>query len=418
MQITIITIGSTGDVLPYTGLAARLAADGHEVAIATHGPFEKLVTSRGIGFKALPMNLEDEFASSRGQRALRTSAAGSTGNIALYLRHWRAMGEAVVEAAAGSDLLLVSAMGWQGIHVAEAMGIPSMGIYLQPMEPTAEFPPWTVTQRSLGARGNRAAAKAVRFLGQVPFRRATADLRRGLGLAPVGIAEHFARLDRQRWPVLHGWSPSVLPAPADWPQWRPVVGYWWPAVEPQWRPSTELTEFLDAGDPPVLITLGSMAPKKINDRLAGLPEALAGAGRRAIVQAGWAGLTGPTEGQSSDQLLVIGAAPHEWLLPRVAAVAHHGGAGTTAAGLRAGRPTVPLPLAADQPLWARRLRELGVAPTVLDPCTVTATGLVGALGRAADDEGCAAAVGRLAARLSDEDGAGAVAEAISSGRHW
>lgn len=414
MRITIITIGSTGDVLPYTGLAARLQRDGHEVAIATHAPFEDLVRSRGADFRPLPMNMQAELGSQRGQRALRTSAAGSTGSVALYVRHWRAMGEAIVRAATGSDLLLVSTLGWQGIHVAEGLKIPSMGVYLQPVDPTAAFPPWMLTQRSLGRWGNRVAARTVRNLGQLPFRSATRELRRELGLEPVGIREHFARLEAQRWPAAYGYSRSVLPAPEDWPAWRPVVGFWWPVSEPGWQPPAELTEFLAGGEPPVLVTLGSMTPTDPEASVASIRQALQATGRRAIVQSGWAAL-----GMESDErVLVVDAVPHEWLFPQVAAVVHHSGAGTTAAGLRAGLPTVPLPLAADQPLWAHRLVEIGVAPTAVPLSRLDAEALAGAIGRATAEPAFRRRAGLLANRLAAEDGAGAVADAIASGRYW
>ncbi|WP_420112439.1 glycosyltransferase [Pseudactinotalea sp.] len=414
MQITIITIGSTGDVLPFTGLAARLSADGHDVTIATHAQFEELVRSRGAGFSPLPMDMTRELSSQRGQRALRTSAAGSTGNIGLYRRHWRAIGEAIVRASADSDMLLLSVMAWQGIHVAEALKIPSMGVYLQPMDPTAAFPPWTLTQRSLGGWGNRASARAVRLLGQLPFKSTTDDLRRDLGLAPIGIRRHFASLEQSRWPTVYGYSPSVLPAPTDWPEWRPVVGYWWPVADREWRPRDELTDFLAAGEPPVLITLGSMTPTDAQAQLSTIRAALAASGRRGIVQAGWAGL----KPHADDGLLPVDALPHEWLLPQVSAVVHHAGAGSTAAGLRAGLPAVPLPLAADQPLWASRLVDLGVAPTSIPLRRLDRDRLTSAVVRATSEESFRVRAEHVAARLATEDGAEAVAEAISSGRYW
>lgn len=414
MHITIITIGSTGDVLPFTGLAARLGADGHAVTIATHSQFEELVRSRGAGFRPLPMDMTEELSSRRGQRALRTNAVGSSGNIALYRRHWRAMGEAIVRASSGSDLLLLSVMAWQGIHVAEALKIPSMGVYLQPMDPTAAFPPWTLTQRSLGPWGNRAAGRAVRLLGQLPFRSTTDALRRDLGLAPIGIRRHFARLEESRWPTVYGYSPTVLPAPRDWPEWHPVVGYWWPVADPQWLPSQELSDFLADEEPPVLITLGSMTPDDAQEQLSVVRAALAASGRRGIVQAGWAGLT--TE--SDDRLLLVGAVPHEWLLPQVSAIVHHAGAGTTAAGLRAGLPTVPLPLAADQPLWARRLVEVGAAPSVIPLQRLHVDRLARALVRATTERSFRERARQAADRLATEDGAEAVAQAIEAGRYW
>ncbi|MEU6698656.1 glycosyltransferase [Pseudonocardia sp. NPDC046786] len=412
MRVVIVAIGSTGDVLPYTGLAARLQADGHEVSIATHVPFEQMVRAHGVGYHPLPMDMERELASRTGQRSLRFAAAGSAAMIELHRRHWRDMGAAITRAASGAEMLLVSALGWQGIHVAEASRIPSMGVYLQPLDPTGEFAPWALTRRSLGRWGNRAAAHGLRVLGQVPFRSATAQLRHDLGLAPLGIREYFAKLDRQRWPVMYGYSPAVLEAPQDWPVWRRVVGYWWPAVEPGWTPPAELTDFLAAGTPPVVVTLGSMAPAGVADRLAGLRDVLQG--HRAVVQAGWAGL----DVSRDEQILSVGSVPHHWLFERADVVVHHAGAGTTAAGLRAGLPAVPLPLAADQPLWADRLVDLGVAPAAIGLRRVTAGALGTVLGGVWAEPGLGERARGLARRLAAEDGAGAVADAIRTGRYW
>ncbi|MFD0652644.1 glycosyltransferase [Streptomyces malaysiensis] len=149
----------------------------------------------------------------------------------------------------------------------------------------------------------------------------------------------------------------MVPRPADWPSQVEVVGYWWPARPRDWQPPAELTDFLQAGPPPVFIGFGSMAPGQ-GERLGELvTAAVARAGVRAVVQAGWAGLTA-----SGDDILTVGDLPHDWLFPRTAAVVHHAGAGTTAAGLRAGVPAVAVPAMADQPFWAARLHRLGVAP--------------------------------------------------------
>ena len=143
----------------------RLRAVGHEVAIAAHAPFEAMVRERGLDFRALPMDIRDELGSVEGQQVLRTSPLAMGRFIRMYARHWVTMAEATEAAAVGADLLLTSAMGFLGVHVAEGKGIPSAGVYLQPMEPTGDFPPWLVSTRSLGRWGNRTAARAARRHG-------------------------------------------------------------------------------------------------------------------------------------------------------------------------------------------------------------------------------------------------------------
>ncbi|MFJ5588946.1 glycosyltransferase [Streptomyces noursei] len=204
-------------------------------------------------------------------------------------------------------------------------------------------------------------------------------------------------------PVFHGFSPLVVPRPADWPSQVEVAGYWWPARPHGWRPPAELVDFLQAGPPPVFIGFGSMAPGQ-GERLGELVmAAVARTGMRAVVQAAWAGL-----GAVGDDILAIGDLPHDWLFPRTAAVVHHAGAGTTAAGLRAGVPAVPVPVMADQPFWAARLHQLGVAARPLPFHELTAEALGAAITACVTEPALRQRAAELARRIAAEDGAAAV----------
>ncbi|TDC46796.1 glycosyltransferase [Actinomadura sp. KC345] len=406
MRIVIVAVGSRGDVAPYTGLGARLQQAGHEVVIAAHEPLGGLVRGCGLEYRPLPMDLRAELTSAEGGRVLRTSPLALARFARMYARHWSRMADATLAAAQGADLLLLSTMGWLGLHVAEGLGIPSLGVYLQPMDPTREFAPAVLTTRSLGPVGNRTAARAMRVAGQLPFRSVVKDLRKRLDLPPLGPAALFRRLDRTGWPVHYGFSPLVVPRPADWPPERETVGYWWPKSDPDWRPPERLTDFLDAGPPPVFVGFGSM---NVGDgaRMGELvAAALRQAGVRGVIQAGW----GELAAGSREDILSIGDVPHEWLFPRMAAVVHHGGAGTTAAGLRAGVPTIIAPSAADQPFWASRVTGLGAGSNLGPVRRLSAGRLAQALGEAPSQRGRAR---EISERLAEEDGAGHVAKAIA-----
>jgi UDP:flavonoid glycosyltransferase YjiC (YdhE family) len=185
-----------------------------------------------------------------------------------------------------------------------------------------------------------------------------------------------------------------------------VTGYWWPARPAGWSPPAELVDFLAAGPRPVFIGFGSMAPGH-GSRLADpVLAAIRRAGVRAVVQAGWSGL----DVGADDDVITVRELPHDWLFPQVAAVVHHSGAGTTAAGLRAGVPAVPVPVLADQPFWARRLTELGTSPGPLPLSSLTADRLAAALRAVTTDPHYAARATAIAARLSIEDGARPVVE--------
>ncbi len=186
-----------------------------------------------------------------------------------------------------------------------------------------------------------------------------------------------------------------------------MTGYWWPARPTRWQPPDQLVDFLGAGPPPVFVGFGSMTPthEQLHDIVA---AAVTRAGVRAVVQSGWAEL-----GPAGDDILVVGDLPHDWLFPRMAAVVHHAGAGTTAAGLRAGVPAVPVPVLVDQPFWADRLHRLGVAPRPLPLHELTADTLTDALRSCLDRSTYRNRATELARRIRSDDGPAAVLSLIA-----
>jgi UDP:flavonoid glycosyltransferase YjiC (YdhE family) len=208
--------------------------------------------------------------------------------------------------------------------------------------------------------------------------------------------------------VLHGYSAHVLPRPADWRQGIEVVGYW-PAPQPAgWSPPADLLDFLDAGSAPVFIGFGSMAAGQDGWLSEVVAEAVRRAGVRAVVQAGWAGLE-----SAGPDVLTIGDAPHSWLFPQMAAVVHHGGAGTTGAAFIAGTPSVAVPVYADQPLWGERVRALGAGPAPLPFNTLTAQTLAERI-RDLQTGRYRTAAAEIGRRVRTEDGAARVVEALST----
>lgn len=295
-------------------------------------------------------------------------------------------------------------------HVAEAMGVPSMGVLCQPMTPTADFPPIVShSARSWGRRGNLVLGH-IMMRSAFPFHRVAAELRTQLGLPRLSYPGTTRAQNDARWPVLHGYSPAVLPRPADWRPGLDVVGYWWPTTEPGWQPPPRLAEFLAAGPPPVFIGFGSMAAGH-GDRLSSLAvAALRDAGVRGVLQCGWAGLDHRGD---DENILTIDEVPHEWLFPRMAAVVHHAGAGTTAAAVRAGVPSIPIPIYADQPLWATRLAAIGAAPAPIPFRRLTVDRLATAIRDALGDTRHRTAAQSIADQVADEDGAEAVVRAVA-----
>jgi len=412
MRVLIVTVGSRGDVAPFTGLGTALRAAGHSVTIAGYEMFADLVTGCGLEFRALPGDPRI-LEAARWQRG-GTGPLGAVRLVRLIGDHMREIHTGILSAARqGTDVLLLAGLSSiGGFHIAEGLGLPSMGLGLQPVYPTGEFPPSIVTARSLGRLGNRVAGKALVVMGAPALAGPVKELRAELGLPRLGTLDAvFGRQDAERWPGFCGFSPAVVPRPADWRDGLEVVGYWWPERPAGWRPSADLENFLNAGPPPVFVGFGSMTPAG-PDRLGDL---VAAAGRRAgvrmVIQAGQAGLA--QAGQLTDDAIVIGEVPHDWLFPRMAAVVHHAGAGTAAAGLRAGVPAVSVPMVADQPFWAARLAALGTGPRPIPYQRLSAPALAAAIQDATTRPSYRVQAQAMARRLAGEDGAAPVVAVLT-----
>ena len=407
----IVTSGGGGDVAPYTGLGVRLRDAGFAVAVATHEPYRQVVTASGLGFHPLPGDPRAWLHSAAGGESGDgdPEPAGTGAVLGKVQDAHRETGAAITAAAeAGTDVMLLGALAVPlGYQVAEALGVPSMGVHLQPTEPTREFPSVFVPN-SLGGWGNRASHKVAGRLFDAWLAGGVKQLRADLGLPPLGMRAMQKRMAGDAWPIHCGISPAVVPRPDDWRPGVEVVGYWWPDHPGDWAPEPELADFLAAGPPPVFVGFGSLGAE--GEKLSELvPAALRRAGVRGVIQAGWGGLAA-----TGDDMLSIGEAPHDRLFPHMAAVVHAAGAGVVAAGLRAGVPAVSVPVGLDQPWWGQRLVKLGAAPDSIVAKKLTVDRLADAVRAAVSDPSYAKAAAAIGERVREEDGAGATLAAVRS----
>jgi UDP:flavonoid glycosyltransferase YjiC (YdhE family) len=181
---------------------------------------------------------------------------------------------------------------------------------------------------------------------------------------------------------LGAYSQTAIPHPSDWSDDVHITGYWFQDAPSEWHPSIELEEFLAEGPPPVYVGFGSMGGRNPEDFAAIVLQALEKSGQRGLLLTGWGGMNVM---RVPDHVFVLNAAPHNWLFPRMAAVVHHGGAGTTAEGLRAGVPTVIVPFIVDQSFWGNRVKDLGVGPKPIPAKKLTADKLASAIEKATTD---------------------------------
>jgi UDP:flavonoid glycosyltransferase YjiC (YdhE family) len=306
---------------------------------------------------------------------------------------------------------VVAGTAWfGGYRIAQGLGLPSIGLALQPTHPTSRFLPSGLTTRSLGPWGNRALGRAVMILGGGAVDKPSKRLWAEEGLPDLSIGKLYRRQEATRWPFIYGYSHFVVPRPPDWREGIDVAGYWWPAHPAGWTPPADLERFLAAGPPPVFVGFGSRNPADADRLSAVVAAARRAAGVRMVIQSGWANL-GAAQ-QHDDDVIVIGEAPHDWLFPQMAAVVHHAGAGTTAAGLRAGVPTVSVPMITDQPFWASRVTALGAGPKAVPYKSLSAESLGAAISDALRRDSYRSRAQDLAKQLAGEDATLPVIRAI------
>ncbi|WP_067826890.1 glycosyltransferase [Nocardia inohanensis] len=380
MRLIIIAVGTHGDVAPLVGLGVGLQAAGHDVAFAAHPLFEDLVTGCGLEYLYMAPGFDFDPDNPRQHEA----------ELSDWVHTLRVLSRGVIDAVRDqpADALLTGmAVELASFSLAELKSIPVIGLRFFP---TGDF--------GHGPMDPRAAA-------------AGHAVRAELGLPEIGTAELESRFRESEKFVLYGFSAHVIQLPPDWPPDRLVAGYWWTPRPLGWEPPAALTEFLAAGPPPVFIGFGSTTDgvEHRADLSAIVAAALRRAGVRGIVQSGWLRL----DVEDAD-VLTIGNVPHDWLFPRMAAVVHHCGAGTTAAGLRAGVPAVAIPGGVDQPYWAQRLLDLGVSPRTIPLRDLTADALADALRAATTDPELRANAARLGALIDSEDGIGTSVKAIEA----
>jgi UDP:flavonoid glycosyltransferase YjiC (YdhE family) len=406
MHLTLVALGSLGDVQPIVALGQGLARHGHRVRIASYETFEGLIRRHGMEFARIegdPRRALGDQAGQQWQESGRSWLRFSQGmrRLATYHDLEKSLMDTVA-ACAGTEAVLYTALGAAGYHVAEMRGVPSIYLLLQPMSRSRHEPCLFMPALPLGGAYNWWTYLLVERMIWQTVRTVYNRWRRDvLHLPPIPPSGPFDRLYAEREPFVYGFSPRVVPPAPDHPEWHHTTGYWFLERDADWRPPPEIVAFLDDGPPPVSIGFGSMSGASARRLLALSVEAVRRSGLRAVLLGGWAAAA--REGLP-DSILVLDAVPHDWLFPRVAAVVHHGGAGTTAAGLRAGRATVAVPFMGDQPYWGRRVHALGVGPKPIQRSELTVHRLAEGLAQATTDTTMRQRAAALGEALGREDG--------------
>lgn len=392
MRIALVAIDTRGGVQPYLALGLGLQQAGHHTTLLTPSNFTGMATARGLPAVPLSGDVEQVL---RGMAGMAEKGANWPLVLQRSVSKFDDWSREVLAACLDTDLIVAGfGGGLVASAVAERLGCAYAQAHLQPVgPPTAAFPGVLAPSmpRRLWPLSHRVTAAAL----TMPFAAGVRHARtRVLGLP--------ARRDPARRPIgtVYGYSRHVLPAAPEWGPDHTVTGYWTLASGESYTPPAVLADFLAAGDPPVCVGFGSMGSADPPALFATVLTAVKRAGVRAILLSGWGALAGV----SSERVLVIDEAPHDWLFAHAAAVVHHGGAGTTGASLRAGVPTLVVPFAVDQPFWGRRVAALGVGPAPIPRRGLSADRLAAALTTMLVDQAMRQRAAELGAAIRAEQG--------------
>ena len=416
MRIVILAPGSRGDIEPYIALAKGLLRSGHTVRVVTNEDFTTLVKSHGLDVWPIDVSVE---AALRAKNAAAAMEGGGFFSAFRVLREHAERGarrliEVGGEAARDVDVIVT---GFSGLFIASALseklGIPLVQAYNVPLTPTkayagALFPRLSFPPRSFAHKlSHRLTRLALWQVSRAAGEKARKEMLKLGSTSPFGMRDS-PLISAQS--VIYGFSEAVLPRPPDWDASKIITGYWFADEPPAFTPDQALTRFLDDGEPPVYVGFGSMSSEKPEQTLNLVLAALGT--RRALIHAGWAGLSSSSLPKNVHG---IGSVPHSWLLPRTAAVVHHGGAGTSGAAFRAGVPVVVVPFHGDQLFWALRAEALGVGAAPLPRRSLTSVNLRDAIEGVVNDAAKRARAREIGAAIAKEDGVARAVAAIVGG---
>ena len=393
MHIRLLAVGTRGDVQPYIALALGLQRAGYDVAVGTTANFRDFVESYGLKCIAAAEDIQ----------AISTRARQGRGRKAKW-EVFRILLETTLALTEGADVLIYSSAAiLSAPHAAEKLNIPAFPALLQPFyNPTRQFSAVLMPALPLGGWYNRFTYTMFEWFTWTFLKRPINKWRQQkLGLPPFAGRGPFTALRDQQVPTFYALSPTVLPKPPEWGDHVHVTGYWFLDRDPKWQPPATLVEFIASGEPPVYVGFGSIASRDAQTTGRLVLDAVKQAGVRAVVSSGWEGIAADN---APDDVMLIKGAPHDWLFPQMSAVVHHGGAGTTGAGLRAGKPTVIVPAGGDQPFWGRRVHELGAGTAPIPRKRLTAGNHAEAIRTAVNDTAMRQRAAALGTAIRAEDG--------------
>lgn len=410
MKISILSTGSRGDLQPYIALGKALMDKGQQVQIATLLDFQEFV--RGYGLDYFPVN-------ARLSTLLNSDVVANAKKVDNPIKFFQSFRELtniagelqtdLFDACVGSDLIIYHPGAAIGYFAAQKMGVPAVLASPFPMTPTSEYPSLIFYHfprfgRVYNKLTHKIFEKIMWMASKNPLKKFWLDRFRKL---PENFSCPYGKQNTKKFPTIISCSQHVFTNPKDWPDHIYNTGYWFLDEEPGWVPPQALVNFLHKGPPPVYVGFGSVTDSNLaKETLQLVIDGLRKAGCRGVLSLG-----GKTEKFKAEDIFILDDIPHSWLFSHMSVVIHHGGAGTTAAGFRAGVPSVIIPHSNDQFAWGKRVFELGVGSKPIPRKKLTSEGLAAAIRYALKDEVRKAAT-NFGKKIQSENGAEQAANII------
>lgn len=420
LNVVIHVVGSRGDVQPFVALGKVLKETyGHRVRLATHGTFRQFVEDNGLEFFSIggdPAELMAFMVKNPGlmpgMDSLRSGDVGKRrkGMYEIVQGCWRSCIEvgdgtgirasddhldsrSSLDSGIGmdgdpsakpfvADAIIANPPSFAHIHCAEKLGIPLHLMFTMPWSPTQAFPHPLANIQSSNADTSITNFMSYALVEMMTWQGLGDIINRfrekSLNLEPVSLMWAPGMASRLRIPYTYCWSPALIPKPKDWGPHISISGFYFLSLANSFTPEPDLAAFLAAGPPPVYIGFGSIVVDDPNAMTKLIFEAVKKTGQRAIVSKGWGGFGADALG-IPEGVFMLGNVPHDWLFEHVSCVVHHGGAGTTAAGIALGKPTVIVPFFGDQPFWGAMVARAGAGPLPVPSKQLTADKLAAAI---------------------------------------
>jgi len=412
MRFTMIAIGSMGDVRPYILLGEELNKRGHHITIAAFEPFREAVINAGLDFAPLSGDVTKFMAT---VMSPGTNGLNYLPRLETCLRDIAStLPNDLMASCQNAEAIICTYFGSMIYSIAEKKQIPCVQTHYYPMDYNASFPISSAPNIKLGKVWNKTTYKVGYLMISALERRYLKEWRRnqGVSIRKIKSAPDYSICGHVV-PVIYAMSPLIMPRPISWGAHIRMTGYWLNEESTDYVPPPELMAFLAKKPKPVYIGFGSMVSGDMGNTLETVIKAVKEAGVRAVMLKGWSGQEIP----ESDHIYAADYIPHDWLFEYVTAVVHHGGAGTTAAGLRAGCPTLVVSFGGDQPFWGSRVRALGCGPKPIKRENLTVPKLTAALNDLTQNETYKIAAQELGIRLKSEKGIHNAADTIEEEIH-